>query len=485
MDWKTAIHIGQLNLGGGESETRELPGIARELGLDIVLVQEQYPKVEFLAQCGMNPKAGIYVRNRELACAFLHHLGDTHMVVLHVRSLDLYCVSAYFQYSEPIDPYLHRLGLVLDRLRGKRVIVCADANAHSPLWHSLPRHFVGRGRVVAERRAMMEDFIMARDLVVQNVEGELFTFSTANGESNVDVTLTTRGVHVSQWRVTDASSSDHRLITFKVDGTNGGTEEEASSARRTSVPSEQRRYRDRGVDWARFEAVIHERMGRLDVGNSASVVCQRFTETLEQAATECLGMVRAAKTDKGYEWWTPTLDRLRTRQCKARREWQKVRRIGGAVEGSKRAEFLAVRLEYRSEMERTELEFNRRLADTGNSDPWGLAYRAACGRYRAPSNVVNGVEFAGRNSDDVSGAMSTLLRALCPDDDMSKDTPYHAQVRIMAALPPSGRDAEPATADALQAIVRSLRNTAPGIDGLTARIIKKAFPFAKSEFCYV
>nr|6A43_A Chain A, RNA-directed DNA polymerase homolog (R1),Polyubiquitin-C [synthetic construct] len=220
MDIRPRLRIGQINLGGAEDATRELPSIARDLGLDIVLVQAQYSMVGFLAQCGAHPKAGVYIRNRVLPCCVLHHLSSTHITVVHIGGWDLYMVSAYFQYSDPIDPYLHRLGNILDRLRGARVVICADTNAHSPLWHSLPRHYVGRGQEVADRRAKMEDFIGARRLVVHNADGHLPTFSTANGESYVDVTLSTRGVRVSEWRVTNESSSDHRLIVF---GVGGGT----------------------------------------------------------------------------------------------------------------------------------------------------------------------------------------------------------------------------------------------------------------------
>lgn len=488
MDIRPRLRIGQINLGGAEDATRELPSIARDLGLDIVLVQEQYSMVGFLAQCGAHPKAGVYIRNRVLPCAVLHHLSSTHITVVHIGGWDLYMVSAYFQYSDPIDPYLHRLGNILDRLRGARVVICADTNAHSPLWHSLPRHYVGRGQEVADRRAKMEDFIGARRLVVHNADGHLPTFSTANGESYVDVTLSTRGVRVSEWRVTNESSSDHRLIVFGVGGGTTGErdeDEEARSDLRPGEPCALRRYRDRGVDWDLFRSRIHERMGSLDLEEPVAALCEKFTGVITRTAEECLGSLKADRTDRGYEWWTPVLDKLRVAQGRARRRWQKARRTGGEEEEQSGRVFRDRRREYRRAMHDAETAFYREIAEGGNRDPWGLAYRTASGRRRAPTNVVNGVEYAGRCSDDVSGAVRTLMWALCPDDYMSRDTPYHARVRIMAALPPSGRDADPLSKDSLRAIIGSLKNTAPGIDGLTARIIKKALPAAEAEFVAV
>ncbi|GBP96305.1 hypothetical protein EVAR_7588_1 [Eumeta japonica] len=73
----------------------------------------------------------------------------------------------------------------------------------------------------------------------------------------------------------------------------------------------------------------------------------------------------------------------------------------------------------------------------------GLAYRAASGRCLAPRNVVNGLALAGSYACDTQGAMSGVLRALCPDDDPGRDTEYHSLVRVAAATIPSGRDAAP------------------------------------------
>ncbi|GBP97336.1 hypothetical protein EVAR_103849_1 [Eumeta japonica] len=67
----------------------------------------------------------------------------------------------------------------------------------------------------------------------------------------------------------------------------------------------------------------------------------------------------------------------------------------------------------------------RQIAESGNVDPWGMAYRAASGRCRAPRNVVNGLALAEGFAADTAGAMSGMLRSLCPDDDPAGDSGYH------------------------------------------------------------
>ncbi|GBP47277.1 hypothetical protein EVAR_38041_1 [Eumeta japonica] len=66
------------------------------------------------------------------------------------------------------------------------------------------------------------------------------------GESNIDLTLSTKNLGVARWTVNDrASSSDHRLITCRV----SGAEQSAARNRRTKLV----RFRDRRIDWDTFE----------------------------------------------------------------------------------------------------------------------------------------------------------------------------------------------------------------------------------------
>ncbi|GBP23612.1 RNA-directed DNA polymerase from mobile element jockey [Eumeta japonica] len=110
--------------------------------------------------------------------------------------------------------------------------------------------------------------------------------------------------------------------------------------------------------------------------------------------------------------------------------------------------------------EARELYF-RNIADSGNQNPWGIAYRAASGRCFAPRSVVNGLSLAEGYACDTRGAMSGVLRALCPDDDPGRDTEYHVLVRLAAAMVSSGRDADPLVGTELGGIVR--RRVFPGV----------------------
>ncbi|GBP93279.1 hypothetical protein EVAR_91237_1 [Eumeta japonica] len=73
-------------------------------------------------------------------------------------------------------------------------------------------------------RQRIEDFIHSRGLILHNIEGQPTMFAGAVGESNIDLTLSTRGIRVTGWQVpVEASTSDHRLITYIIDDTRVST----------------------------------------------------------------------------------------------------------------------------------------------------------------------------------------------------------------------------------------------------------------------
>ncbi|GBP28872.1 Retrovirus-related Pol polyprotein from type-1 retrotransposable element R1 [Eumeta japonica] len=458
--------------------TRELAEVARRERMDVVLVQEQYAAADDIIQTGADSKAGLLLVKTDIAVTTLAHMSNSHCMVVHVGPCDLYLVSCYFQYGDRIDPHLDHLGRVLTGLRGRRILIGVDCNAHSPMWHCERRHYVGRGSEAEYRRQQVEGFILGLNLILHNRENQPATFAGPRGESNVDLTMSTRGVDVRDWRVLDgAGSSDHRLITCRVGGAD-------STVARAEPVEEPVRFRDRGVDWDAFERMIQFRMGDIRWGATAAQVAESFSDVVEQVAKECLG-VRKHRSYYGYEWWNEELDKLRVVTARKRKVWQRMKVIGGYREAAARAEFQKSRGRYRWTMREVQRAHFVKIAESGNADPWGIAYRAATGRCTAPRNVINGLALAEGYADDTSGAMSGMLRALCPDDDLTKDTRYHALVRIMATMVPSGRDVSNVGSVELGRIVGSLPNTAPGLDGISAVIVKHVWKAVQPEFVRV
>lgn len=229
----------------------------------------------------------------------------------------------------------------------------------------------------------------------------------------------------------------------------------AYRCRRRELSEEPMRFKDRGVDWGLFEATLHRRVGQVKMGAPAEKACADYTNCLVRTTAECLGEPKP-RNFYGYEWWSPRLERLRllrVRHNKARREWQATRRAGGIAEEEAKARFHLVRSLYRGEMRRAETDYFRQMANSGNEDPWGMAYRASSGRVRPPPGVINGLRLVGGFAGDTASAMRGILETMFPDDNVGADSAYHVQIRGAAACVPSGQDLEPLDRNRIERII--------------------------------
>ena len=116
-------------------------------------------------------------------------------------------VNAYFKYSDQIEIHLNNLETVSNRFRGEQILVAADANARSVLWFN---------ESTDDRGEELEALLLAYDMILFNSPGEVSTYENTRGQtSNIDR-------RISNWRVHgEVSISDHKLITFYLNVTQG------------------------------------------------------------------------------------------------------------------------------------------------------------------------------------------------------------------------------------------------------------------------
>ncbi|GBP21026.1 Retrovirus-related Pol polyprotein from type-1 retrotransposable element R1 [Eumeta japonica] len=133
------------------------------MGLGIVLVQEQHCGERNILQVGQQAKAGILICRSNITVSVLTHLSTPH------------CLG-------PEHP------------SWERILIGVDCNAHSPLWFCERRQYIGRGPETEYRRQRMEGFILGRGLTIHNKEDQPCTFAGPSGESNIDLTLSTKNL---------------------------------------------------------------------------------------------------------------------------------------------------------------------------------------------------------------------------------------------------------------------------------------------------
>lgn len=115
----------------------------------------------------------------------------------------------YVQLSDPVDHHFKKLEDILQKFHDQEILIFADCNAKSSLWHS---------RETDGKREVLKDLNLQRDLQIQNQPGNPPTFrGRAGAITNIDITLDTGGIAsgIENWRVLDSVTiSDYNVILF-------------------------------------------------------------------------------------------------------------------------------------------------------------------------------------------------------------------------------------------------------------------------------
>ena len=155
------------------------------------------------------------VVNRERV-EILLNVGDEneHVMCFKVMAgvLEFIIINVYCQYLVSIEKFLRRIEDLINCFPTEKVLITLDANAKSVMWHA---------DATDEKGALVEDLIIEHNLTVLNQPNNYPTFMNANGQSNIDITLTNANLvkHVNHWEVDrGCTTSDHNLIVIELQG---------------------------------------------------------------------------------------------------------------------------------------------------------------------------------------------------------------------------------------------------------------------------
>ena len=224
-----AIKVGQINLARSKLATEELKMYATVNNMDIILIQEPHTQgarvpgfdvdVRMAHITTTTPWAAIAVISDKYSVTQLQHITTAQLAAVQVtgRELDITFISQYFQVNKENNSDMRRqvreLEAALQAAKGAGIVIGADANAKSTLWHSYRTD---------DRGKKVEEVINRQGLKIINKEQAIPTFQGPRGSSNIDITLT-KGMakaKIESWTVVwGATQSDHNLIQFTVRGT--------------------------------------------------------------------------------------------------------------------------------------------------------------------------------------------------------------------------------------------------------------------------
>lgn len=386
--WTMDIRFAQINMGRSNCGMHELRRLMDTQSLTVALIQEpflrghlQWPgfRTYYLSTDQTPSWVLTVIRMDSPPGVLLAHLSSPYCVVVRVErdQQRIFLVNCYFRYADPIAEHLAHLDRVLLALRGEPVFICADVNAKSTLWFNPTTDLRGE---------QVDDFVLAHDLHIANIASPYTTFESAQGTSNIDVTLITPNLrrHVYDWHIDpDTLLSDHRLIRFNL----------SSGPRPQHVPQSEPNVRLQDIDWRSFDATLlvdTESLVSFDEAPLPTKI-ETITQLLQRACAE--SAVRKGRPRATARWWIRDLDLARSEKLSHERRWKRLRTRHGADDPrtmEAHALFSRARTRYVNKIRHTKRESWIRCVQLGsNSDPWGTAYKILAGRYKALPPLVS------------------------------------------------------------------------------------------------
>ncbi|KAF5199159.1 reverse transcriptase [Thalictrum thalictroides] len=428
--------------------------------IDVALVQEPYAlrgvlhglKYRGVRIVNSTPNehhgiwAAIVVFNSELDIVAKPHLTSTHTVVLGVshpgqEPIDL--VSSYFQFRKPTESFTVEITRTHASLLA-RSILCMDVNAFSTKWHDHRTNEKGR---------LVEDMIGELGLVIINKAGNEHTFQGARGRSNVDLTLASPGItnNILDWRVTKGiTSSDHLVISFTI-----------SDHIIDLRMSQNTRYLDRKIDKPKLIEAVKNALSLTRVDGTINGQAEQISLSLKSACDRVLPK-SSSNSKQRPPWWNAEV-------TLSRRELKLAHRTMIRLSTPESRDFFkTARNKHVSTIRKAKKAVWRKFAeDPLTSNPWGNLTKWLI---KGPNE--NPIPSVLRKNDGsyttcVADTVSYMMEELIPS---SAHDPAMEPANLIDHNPPQ------ITIEELTRVISKQKNSAPGADGLSARIIKAAWP---------
>lgn len=479
------LAIGQVNCGRASAAAAELRTIMTRRKIDILILQEPYSfrggvpgfqttNTLVLKPEAQNPQVALVFNSERVEAFQLKHEESDCVMTTKITTefMTFYIINVYCKFSLPIEGFLEKIAKIVGRIRqidcNSKILIAADANASSELWHA---------DSTDARGLALEELVLELDLSVMNLPSEFHTFSTANGASNIDVTLTSANLTTSvyDWIVSpECVTCDHNIILYKI--------EQTSTIDRISRPNKIiTGLATRRTNWTAFEAECRSSFDDRLLGvlaNSAPheavrILTRRLMEICEKTTPKRRGV------PDSVPWWSREIVEARKAAKHKKKALSRARRMRLIND------IPSIKLEYRiarnkcvATIRRAKLQSWRNFVATeGNRDAWGIVYKILRNKFRRPEAVCSITMVSGDYTQSTLETLQTMAKKMFPSDSLEPETEAHRGIRSRnLAYRNSNVECDITVDEIHEAISKAKCKKAPGPDGIPNEALKHLWP---------
>ena len=444
----------------------------KDIGNAIVSVNETTLKVNniesfhpplFCADALRRTRAAIYIKGEKFKGILIARLSTPDIAVVNItgNGLDVVIISAYLPPNEDYDRSIHELDFAIKNLKEKKIIVCSDTNSRSPFWGDTELN---------KRGESLESFCASNDLRILNTDSEVTFFNKQGSKSKIDLILANDLALDYRPRaevLTVHTGSDHKMI--KVDLELKRTSHKGPFRNTTRI------YRTDKANWELFEEkldtyehIITQTNFAAKSKDEADLAVCKLNEYLKKACDESIPKLKHRRKRKENE--NDEIERLTKLEELLNSKYNKLVKSNqfeailvlkelGETTKLKTAE----QLKHRNTCMEKKFTSLNSTNDPNEAFKIHKTFKARLNR-SCPSTIV---DLNGKSSTNSQETTSWLFNHCFPDknhpivQDKIIEKDQHKPVLISSL-------------EISSCVKWMANNKAPGIDGFTPIIIKKA-----------
>lgn len=444
----------QLNLGKSKAAIYNLNQIYNDLQAQFILIQEPYvlnnkiigfPILDSIYCSQTDPKCAIIIKDKTCSTFAIKLEKDLVALECTFSSLSIIVICVYISPNTPILNYLIRLDLLMATLVQKNIIFGGDFNAKNTSWG---------GDSNDDRGEQLANFFSKHNLIIINDPHSPPTFTTGNGRSWIDITVTSSNLHslIYDWNVLDSESlSDHQIISYALIKQLGIT-----NKRITQKGAAQLTLYIRNEPWFKYISSNHYSAFQIDY------ILKEFYCKFQQWIKLCERNVKNHKQQ--VPWWSQELQLMRAKTNALRRRFQRSR--NSLMETYNKRIYYDYKNQYKDLILKSKIDsWHKYCFDTTKRSLFGVPYKLAFDKLKKPSIIPPIRRSDNTITTSFEDSIKYILDTLFPHLDPTIKNPYIDQIQAYTSTPPMTLPDSPFTFLEISTIINKLRNkTAPGLD---------------------